>query len=267
MTGRRGRRAATRPRGPSSAVVAVALLFCAEESARAEGATATQRDLAPLIPVGAYAYSAGTDSGLLGAQVEAVAVGGRKRTIGGGMTGWWAPIDRLTLFADAQRDVFGHFAPSLAAITRVAGEPNDGWSLGLLGKFKVEGFGIGPNHETESEIEAGAVVSYAAGRVHLDLDGITGAGLGDDGEIDAEARVRFGGDITRAVRLGLDGQARWRVTGTTALAAGRTWDFAGGPQLVVIPGRWFVALTAGPSTMNVPDGRVAFTSAVAVGAF
>jgi hypothetical protein len=76
-------------------------------------------------------------------------------------------------------------------------------------------------------------------------------GTGDDGEIDAEGRLRFGRDLGSLARLGVDGQARFRLAGDRPLAGGRTWDFAGGPQILFGSKHFYGALTGGPATMGV----------------
>lgn len=224
-------------------------------------------DVREQIPIVAYTYSAnGASAGSVGAALYGQGVASRSSTIaGGGATVWGAPFERLTLVADAQRDIFANFAPSAAAIVRLYGKPGRGLSIAALGKFKVDGFGVGPNHEMESEVEGGLVVSYAQRGFHLDLNAITGFGTGDDGEIDGEGRLRIGQDLGPAVRLGVDGQARYRVSGTTPLPGHRTWDFAAGPQLLVGSRAFFGAITAGPTTMNVFDSTLGWTGVISIG--
>ena len=77
------------------------------------------------------------------------------------ITVWGSPVEEaLTLIEDAPRDVTGNFAPSAAVVVRLFGHADDGFSMGLLGKFKVEGFGVGKNDEIESEIE-GVLLGYS----------------------------------------------------------------------------------------------------------
>jgi hypothetical protein len=230
--------------------------------------TTETRDVRSEAPIVAYAYSAtGATAGTVGAQAYGLglAASRQRATLGGGVTAWGSPIDRLTLVGDGARDIFGNFAPSAAAVVRLFGRPGDGFSLGALGKFKVDGFGVGPNDEIESEVESGLLLSYAKLGWHLDLNAIGGMGLGDDGEVDAEARARFGRDIGSLLRVGLDGQARMRVAGATKLVGGRTWDFAGGPQVLVGSGHFFGAVTGGPATMGVAAPIVGWTSIVSFG--
>ena len=93
--------------------------------------------------------------------------------------------------------------------------------MGALAKFKIEGFGVGPNNEVESEVEGGLLLSYAQYGWRFDANAITGFGLGDDGEIDVEGRVRLAYDLGSRVRLGIDGQTRVRASGTTNLLGNR----------------------------------------------
>jgi len=229
----------------------------------------TTKDVKNEIPNVAFAYTAhGVSAGTIGVQAYGLAVGagggGQRSFLGGGGTVWASPIDRLTLIADGSRDFSGNFAPSAAAIVRLLGAPGDGFTLGALGKFKVEGFATGPDGEIESEIETGLLLSYAKYGWHGDLDAITGFGTGDDGEIDGEARLRLGRDVGRFVRVGLDGQARYRFAGTNALLGGRKGDFAAGPQLLVGTRNFYGSLTAGPATMGV-ESNLGWTSIVAIG--
>jgi hypothetical protein len=208
-------------------------------------------------PIVAYTYAAGgAPAGTLGATAYGSGLAGNRRaTAGGGGTVWGAPIERLTLVGDFSRDMFGNFAPSAAAIVPIAGDRARGWSLGALGKFKVEGFSMGPNNEMESELEGGALLSFVRAGFHFDADAITGFGLGDDGEVDTEARLRAGYDVTSIVRLGVDGQGRYRVNGTSRLPGNRNGDFVLGAQTVVGSGHLFGAFTAGPTSMGIVDGN------------
>jgi hypothetical protein len=240
--------------------------------ARADGGDASggarpEPDVKGEIPIVAYAYTAhGATAGKVGVQAYGVGVGGRdqRATLGGGGMVWAAPIDRLTLVADGSRDVTGNFAPSAAAIVRLLGTADDGFSLGALGKFKVEGFGTGPGGETESEIEGGLLLSYAKYGWHMDLNAITGFGTGDDGEIDAEGRLRAAHDVGRFVRVGIDGQARYRMAGDKKLPGNRAGDFVVGPQVLVGSSALFGSLTGGVATMGVAN-QLGWTSVLAIG--
>jgi hypothetical protein len=192
--------------------------------------------------------------------------GGQAGTFGGGATVWGAPFERLTLIVDAQRNVWGNFSPSAAAVVHLLGDPRDGWSLGALGKFKIDGFASGPNKdEVESELELGALISFVKLRWHADINAVAGRGLGDDGETDAEARFRLGRDLGRSFRLGIDSEGRVRVSGPKYLPNGRVWDFAAGAQLLFGSNQFFAVLTAGPATMGLIGPNVGFTSVLGFG--
>jgi hypothetical protein len=251
-----------------SAAVCVFLL-AAGSAARADTqgdaslvTAAPPRDAKTEVPIVAYTYSAtGAPAGTYGAYLYGTGLGASRQTAtgGGGVTAWGSPVDRLTLVADAPRDVYllGHFAPSFAAILRLLGRANEGWSLGALAKYKVEGFGTDPGGDLESEIEGGLLLSYGQRRgLHFDLNAITGFGLTEEGEIDTEGRLRLGYDVASMVRVGIDGQGRYRLAGTRSLPNGALWDFAGGPQVVVGTGHFFGALTGGPATMGVTSSGV-----------
>jgi hypothetical protein len=260
-------------RNQMKSLAALAVMIAWVSPAAADGApadtqeTETARDVKNEIPILAYSYTAyGAPAGTIGAQAYGLGLGasGQKAVLGGGGAVWGSPVERLTLVGDGSRDVFGNFAPSAAAVVRLLGAPGNGFSLGALGKYKVEGFAYGPNNEFESEIETGLLLSYVGAGWHVDANAIGGMGLGDDGEIDAEGRLRLGRDIGSLVRVGVDGQARFRLAGDFRLPGGRTWDFAGGPQVVLGTNRFFGALTAGPATMGVLS-NVGWTAIVSVG--
>jgi hypothetical protein len=252
-------------------------LSLASPSARAEATTDTltapagPRDVKTEVPITAFAYSAtGAPEKTVGAYGYGLGLAGsgQRFTAGGGVTAWGSPVDRLTLVADALRDVYllDHFAPSFAAVVRLLGKADDGFSLGALAKYKVEGFGTDANGDLESEIEGGLLLTYAHRQLHFDLNTITGFGLTEDGEIDTEARLRLGYDVGPMVRVGVDAQGRWRLAGTQNLPGNRTWDFAGGPQVVVGGKSFFGSLTTGPTTMGLttPD-IVGWTAMASVG--
>lgn len=255
------------------AVLAVALSsFAASASAAPPNDTTTgpgaPRDAKGEVPIVAYAYgAAGAPVNTVGAYAYGLGLAGgsQRPTAGGGVTVWGSPVDRLTLVGDAMRDVYllDHFAPSAAAIVRLLGRADEGFSLGALGKYKVEGFGTDPAGELESEIEGGLLLSYAHRRFHADFNAITGFGLTEEGEIDTEGRLRLGYDLTPLVRVGVDGQGRWRLAGAASLPGNRWWDFAGGPQIVVGTGHFFASLTSGPTTMGLTTPNVVGWTAVA----
>jgi hypothetical protein len=229
----------------------------------------TKLDVRSAPPILAYTYTAwGSGAKTVGAQgyASGLVASGQDATIGGGGTVWGSPIDRLTLIGDAQRNVWGNFSPSFAIVGRILGKPDDGWSLGALGKVKIDGFASGPNKdEVESEIEIGALTSFSKRAYHLDMNILLGRGLGDDGETDTEARLRFGYDLGKLFRLGLDNQARLRIGGPKYLPNGKTWDFASGAQFMVGSSNFYGALTAGPATMGLVSENVGFSSVLTIG--
>jgi hypothetical protein len=252
---------------PTELVTAPTEPALAEKSSAATDRLASPDDVRGEIPIVAYSYTAhGASAGSIG--VAAYGLGltapGQRAIAGGGATVWGSPVDRLTLVGDGARDMFGNVSPSAAVIVRIAGKAGDGWSVGALGKFKIEGFGTGPNGETESEIESGLLVSCARAGWHLDANALGGMGTGDAGEVDVEGRLRLGRDLGRFARLGIDGQMRVRASGDKPLPGGRTWDFAGGPQVLVGSGHLFGALTGGPATMGVVD-HVGWTAIASLG--
>jgi len=221
------------------------------------------------VPIAAFTYTASSaPERSMDAQSYALTLlaAGQRGTLGGGVTVWGAPFTRLTLVADAQRNAWGNFSPSAAVIVNVLGDAREGWSLGALGKFKIDGFASGPHKdEIESEVELGALVSFNHFVWHLDVNAIAGKGTGDDGETDTEARLRLGYDLGQYARLGLDGQTRVRVGGPKYLPNGRIWDFAAGPQFFLGTQRFFGVLSAGPATTGVIGSNVAFLSVLSIG--
>ena len=229
----------------------------------------TTNDVKNEVPILAYTYQAyGASKGTVGAQAYGLGLGasGQRGILGGGLTVWGSPMERLTLIGDAQRNVFGDFAPSAAVVFRLLGSPNDGWSLGALGKFKVDGFAGGPTkNEVESEMELGALVSFVRSGWHLDMNAIAGRGTGEEGETDAEGRLRFGKDVSEWVRVGIDSQARVRLTGPKYLPNGQIWDFAAGPQIMIGSKAFFGALTGGPATMGLLSPNLGWTVIATIG--
>jgi hypothetical protein len=63
----------------------------------------------------------------------------------------------------------------------------------------------------------------------------------------------------------LDGQNRFRLAGPRYLPNGRTWDFAGGPQIVAAAGNLFGSITAGPTTMGLVTSNIGWGVMTSVG--
>lgn len=257
------------PLAPAPAPAATSTATLTSTNSDATLPELSPRNVKNEVPILVYAYQAyGVSKGTVGAQAYGLGLGasGQKGILGGGVTVWGSPMERLTLVGDAQRNVLGNFAPSAAIVFRLLGTPGDGWSLGALGKFKVDGFTGGPTKdEMESEIELGLLTSYVRSGWHLDMNAIAGRGTGDDGETDAEGRLRFGKDVTQLVRVGIDGQARVRLAGPKYLPNGQIWDFAAGPQIMIGSKAFFGALTGGPATMGLLSPNLGWTVVATVG--
>jgi hypothetical protein len=227
------------------------------------------KDIRNEVPNFAYAYTAyGTSPGAVGAQVYSLGLVAARQeaTVGGGGMVWASPFKRLTFIVDAQRNVSKNFSPSGAVIARLYGSGSQGLSFSGLGKFKIDGFAAGPKHdEVESEIEIGFLASVVDSGWLLDLNAIAGRGLGDDGETDAEGRLRLARSLGSMLRLGVDGQARARLSGPRTLPNGRTWDFAVGPQALLGLDNFYGSFTAGPTTSGLTSSNVGWAVMAAVG--
>jgi hypothetical protein len=239
-----------------------------DETGISSSAESTEKPMRRDPPIFAYTYAAyGSEAKTIGVHAYGVGVFTRQDgVLGGGGAVWGSPVDRLTLIVDGQRSLSREFSPSAAAIVRIAGNGRDGFSAGALGKFKVEGFAAGPDHdEIESEIEVGALLSYRASQWYIDANSIVGRGTGDEGESDAEGRLRFGRELGTSFRIGIDGQVRARLAGPRYLANGRTWDFAAGPQAVFNWRFFYASLTAGPTTIALATPAVGWSAMVSAG--
>jgi hypothetical protein len=215
-------------------------------------------------PQTGYAVSAfGSGSGSVGVSAGTGVSGGTGnasgREVQGSLTVFGAPVDRFTLLGTAERRGDGTYAPSAGVIFRVLGSRTLGWALGLGAKYRTEGFA-----KIDGEVELGAFASYARGRLRADANAVVGAGF-EEGESDAELRLRVGLDVSPALRIGFDGQARYRVAGSRLLAGARHWDVLGGPQIGVSVGPTYASVTVGPSTVDVASG-VGWTALASVGA-
>lgn len=175
-----------------------------------------------------------------------------------------SPLPRLTLHGMVGRDGKGHFAPWLAAQYAFWGGGPERHALGALVQYKTEGF-----TEAGGELELGALFSLRPGRFQLDLAAIFGIGLEedekeekapgkDDGEADAEGKLRFAYRIFEPLRAGVIGRFRQRVVGERSLAGGKSWDFIGGAELVASLGPCAISASGGPTTLGVAGGVGAY---------
>ena len=212
--------------------------------------TGLPSDVRSDVPVFALTHSAfGARAGKVGAHGFGYGTGASSGSIGGGgFTLYGSPLDRLPLLATAERFADKHFAPTLRLAYRLLGSLDDGWALAAMGTYKAEGFA-----EVEGEVELGALFSLLQNRWHFDFNAVAGGGLEEKEELDAEAKLRAGYDVTDWLRLGVDSRARYRLRGERLLAGGRKGDFIGGPQAIVSWSRFYAAVLAGASTVDIAN--------------
>ncbi len=165
---------------------------------------------------------------------------------GGGLRLWGAPIDRVTLLAQALRRDNGEPAPAFALQVRIL--ENRAWAFAALGRYKAEGFA-----EVEGELEAGLLGSYVAGGLYLDLNVVAGRGFEEE-ETDGELSFRSSYEALGPVRVGVEGRARTRLAGVRDLSGGRRWDALGGPQLTASFDHFYAGALTGPTTVGVAHG-------------
>ncbi|HEY2409411.1 MAG TPA: hypothetical protein VGI10_25570 [Polyangiaceae bacterium] len=210
------------------------------------------RNLPEDVPLVAYATNAfGADPSSLGVSGFAETRGSQQSTkalANGGLRVWGAPIDRLVLVLDAQRrEENNAFAPSVTAQVRLLGSTRDGWALGVLSRYKTEGFA-----ELGGEVEGGVLLSVKSLGFHLDSN-LIGGGDFDGGESDGEALARAGYDVTSFLRLGGEARGRYRLSGSKPLPGNRSADVFGGAQALAYADHYFAAVTGGPSTVGISD--------------
>jgi len=182
------------------------------------------------------------------AETRGSANAGTQPHLGGGIRIWGSPIDRLVFVLDAQRrDSNDKFAPAVTAQVRILGSEQEGWALGVLGRYKTEGFA-----SLEGEIESGVLFSLSQQGLHLDANVVAGGDF-DGKEGDAEFLARSGYDVMRFLRLGAEGRGRYKLAGNTELPGKRDWDAFGGPQIFAFSDHYFAAATGGPSTVGIVD--------------
>jgi hypothetical protein len=216
------------------------------------------------IPQSTFAVSGfGTPSGIAGVSASSglrTSAGvARDNEFIGGLSLFGSPIDRLTLFGTVENRLGGEYAPSIGLSYRLLGSRQDGWAIAAGLKYKTEGFA-----EIGGETELGVFGSYNRDGWFGDANAVVGAGI-EERESDGEFRLRLGRQVVGPLRVGVDGQARYRLAGDKALAGARHWDAAGGVQ-VGVTGRYvYGQVTAGPSTMSVASG-VGWVAIATVGA-
>jgi hypothetical protein len=105
---------------------------------------------------------------------------------GGGLQIFGSPIERVMIVAVGERTLDGDFRPTASVIVRLAGGRKDGWAIGGIASYKMDGFA-----EAGGETELGAVFSIAQKGWHLDANAIAGSGL-EEKEVDTEGKLRGG---------------------------------------------------------------------------
>ena len=205
------------------------------------------------IPRVAYTDSAfGAGARTLGAagfgEARGSAAGSAQPHLGGGVRIWGSPLERLLFVFDAQRrDSNDKFAPAATAQVRILGGEKEGWALGLLARYKTEGFA-----EAEGEIESGILGSLSLRGFHLDTNLLIGGDF-EGNEGDGELLARGGSDVLPFLRVGAEGRGRYRLAGNAELPGNRAWDAFGGAQVFAFADHYFAAATGGPSTVGIVD--------------
>ncbi|HTA91566.1 MAG TPA: hypothetical protein VK745_18410 [Polyangiaceae bacterium] len=168
--------------------------------------------------------------------------------LGGGLRIWGSPVERLLFVLDAQRnDETDKFAPAITAQFRIFGGEPDGWALGVLARYKAEGFA-----DLGGEMEGGILGSINRVGFHLDANLVAGADF-DGGESDGEILARGGYDVLKYLRFGAESRVRYRLAGRAELPGNRNWDAFGGAQALAAADHYFGAVTGGPSTVGISD--------------
>ncbi len=211
-----------------------------EEPTRADAVKPVAADEAQRLSFVENAYGSSPRSVFAGLSGLAISNSDERAQLGVLLGG--SPLERLTVHALVGRDGKGHFAPWLAVQYAFLGGLQQRYALGALAQYKAEGF-----TEAGGELEFGALFSVRPGRFHLDAAAFFGFGLEDegeakkpgqdDGEADAEGKLRVAYDIFGPLRAGAVGRFRRRVVGERSLAGGKSWDFIGGGELVASLGR------------------------------
>jgi len=206
----------------------------------------------------------GSSRGVVFAGVSSLAISSSEERAQLGVLFGGSPLPRLTLHGLVGRDGKGHFAPWLAAQYTFVGGGHEHHALGALLQYKTEGF-----TEAGGELELGALFSLRPGRLRLDVAALFGIGLEEEeaamraageeeGEADAEGKLRLGYQVLASVQVGIVGRFRQRVIGERSLAGGKSWDFIGGGEVVASLGPCAIAASGGPTTLGVADGVGAY---------
>lgn len=182
--------------------------------------------------------------------------------LSGGLRLWGGFLDRMTVLGEGSKTEKGRYAPSLTVAVRVLGDRRANWGIGILGRYRTEGFST-----IDGEVEAGFLGSYVKSGLHLDAGVLAGKGLEEE-EADAEVLARFGYDVFPVLRLGLEGRVRHELGKEPAAATtgGDTgeWDALAGAQASVAYDHFFLTLTLGSQKPRLSE-QLGFVGHVVVG--
>jgi len=136
-----------------------------------------------------------------------------RRVLGGGVRFGARPFADSRSSSTGKRNLSREFSPSATAIVNSTAIAATAISLGALGKLRsTASRAVQAATNREPKAELGALFVSSA-PWYLDANAIAGRGMGDDGEMDAERRLRSDAMVGSHVRLGFDGQLRARVAG------------------------------------------------------
>ncbi len=173
----------------------------------------------------------------------------------GGMLLGGSPLPRLTLYGMFGRDAEGRFSPSATAQYAFLGAEGAQHALAGLVQYKAEGF-----TEAGGELELGVLTGLHRSRWLLNVGAVAGFGLEEEeeGEVDAEGKLRVAYDVLDSVRVGILARFRERLAGERRLPGDRNWDFIGGPEVAGTFGPFMLSASGGPTTFGVADGVGAY---------
>jgi len=233
----------------------------AEASSPSKPPPAVAADEIPRIGVVESAF--GSSRGVVFAGLQGLGVSNSSEHAHAGLLVGGSPLPRLTLHGLFGRDGKGNFSPTVSAQFAFLGSQREGYALSVLAQYKAEGF-----TEAGGELESGLFAAFRRHGWYVNLGALVGFGLEEEGEeggakeeegeVDAEGKLRIGYEVLGALRVGAIARFREQLSGERRLAGGKNWDFLGGPELIGSFGPWMVAASGGPTTLGVADGVGAY---------
>ena len=229
---------------PSAPVVAPAP---AQPASKAEATSPSSQAPATVaadeIPrIGVVESAFGSSRGVVFAGLQGLAVSNSDEHAHAGLLLGGSPLSRLTLYGLFGRDGKGNFSPSVSAQFAVLGGAREGYALSLLAQYKAEGF-----TEAGGELESGLFAAFRRHGWYVNLGALVGFGLEEEGEeaygkeeegeVDAEGKLRVGYEVLSALRLGV--VARFRE------------------QLLNLPAAKSPSVTTGTRSISIWPGRSA----------